>query len=154
MALKKQLPLKTLSSCRSHGIYVCVFAFAAVTWKILGRWSGREYDCRIVTAICAKSTPHLTKYISCASLLQRVCYSHGVERTMLLAGQSRWLLKTATVKSAPTDQLIQSLVRFLVCNAQLWRGEHYAAGRSEYMAVKNQLQSEAHPPQFEGEPAR
>jgi len=38
--------------------------------------------------------------------------------------------------------------------AQVWRGEHYAATKSEYMAVKNQLQAEAHAPSEPGGPAR
>lgn len=28
----------------------------------------------------------------------------------------------------------------------VWRGEHYAATRAEYLAIKNQLQAETFPP--------
>jgi hypothetical protein len=36
----------------------------------------------------------------------------------------------------------------------VWRGEHYAATRSEYQALKNQLAAESHPPEVPGGPQR
>eukprot|EP00983_Pelagomonas_calceolata_P106846 1159279-Pelagomonas_calceolata.AAC.8 len=53
--------------------------------------------------------------------------------------------------TAPCGEAVRYHISFL---RTLWRGEHYAAGRAEYMAVKNQLQAEAHPPQYEGGPPR
>jgi DNA polymerase epsilon subunit 1 len=36
----------------------------------------------------------------------------------------------------------------------VWRGEHYAATRSEYLALKNQLGSESFPSSLPGGPSR
>ena len=35
----------------------------------------------------------------------------------------------------------------------VWRGEHYAASRSEYLHIKNQLASEMMPPEVTALPA-